>query len=238
MLVLVGIIVIAVGAVPVGGAVAAIGVLVLVGNEIVGRPAAVISRIGGRILSPGEQPGLRNIVEGLCVASGQSVPELRLLDEGAPNAIALYRRRGEAVLFCTAGLLVDLDRIELEGVIAHELAHIKNGDARRAANAMAACGTLALISRQTPIAVLVLGDPRREVLADLGASAITRYPRGLLSALSKIGSDPRATISSLGTTAYRLTAALWCAPLNSDQRQRVREGVFDLTLRVETLAEL
>jgi Zn-dependent protease with chaperone function len=132
----------------------------------------------------------------------------------------------------------DLRRIELEGVIAHELAHLKNGDARRAAHAMAACGTLSLVSRSVPTAVLLLGDPRREVLADLGGSAMTRYPRGLGAALAAIAHAPSVRVGSLDERTFRLTARLWCAPLDGDRAHRVRSGVLDLGLRVEALGEL
>ena len=162
---IVGVVLVAMSSVIGGVALIVIGAAVLAVNESIGGPNRIVARIGGRTVAPGEQPGLRNIVEGLCVASGQSVPELRILDDDAPNAIVLCRRGGGTVLVCTAGLLRDLSRIELEGVVAHELAHVKNGDARRAAHAMAACGGLApLISAATPKAVLALGDPRREVL--------------------------------------------------------------------------
>ncbi|HWD24331.1 MAG TPA: hypothetical protein VG368_02605, partial [Acidimicrobiales bacterium] len=82
-----------------------LGAALLAMNEHVANPRHVLERLGGRVIAPHEQPGLRNIVEGLCVASGQAVPEIRILHEDAPNALLLYRRKGEAVLLCTSGLL-------------------------------------------------------------------------------------------------------------------------------------
>jgi Zn-dependent protease with chaperone function len=238
VVVIVGAVVAAVGLVVAGIVLAAIGAAVLAVNERVGGPNRVITRIGGRTLTSTEQPGLRNIVEGLCVASGQPVPELRLLEDDAPNALTLARRKAPSVLFCTTGLLRDMKRIELEGIVAHELAHLKNGDAHRAAHAMAACGTLALVTRVTPRLVLSLGDPRREVLADLAATAMTRYPPGLRAALATIANAPSIKVRSIDEITYRLTAPLWCAPLDDGEEHRVRMEVLDLELRVETLAEL
>jgi heat shock protein HtpX len=235
--VVVGVVVAAVGVVAVGIVLVVIGGLIAIVNEWVGGAERVIARVGGRSLAAGDEPGLRNIVEGLCVASGQAVPEIRLLDDEAPNALLLGRRAGPAVLVCTTGLLTILKRIELEGVVAHELAHLKSGDTRRAAHAMAACGALALVSGAAPRAILWLGDPRREALADLAGSAMTRFPPGLRAALGAIARTP-LTIRAIDRTAVRLTAPLWCAPLGGDQARRTRPGVLDLELRVEALAEL
>jgi Zn-dependent protease with chaperone function len=223
----------------IGGLVVAIvGIAVIATNELIGAPSRVIARVGGRILGPEEQPGLRNVVEGLCVANGLTVPELRILDDDAPNALVLARGKRGTVLFCTRALLVQLTRIQLEGVVAHELAHVKNGDARRAAHAMGACGAVALLSRSAPRFVLALGDPRRESLADLGASEMTRYPPGLRAALAVIARAGHGQVRTMDEIAYRLTAPLWCAPLDEESVTRVRSGVLDLELRVEALAEL
>jgi hypothetical protein len=237
-IVVIGIVVAAIGAVAAGIVLVLLGSAVLVVNERIAGPTRVIARVGGRTLSPDDEPGLRNIVEGLCIASGQSVPELRLLDDEAPNALILGRRNGPTVLVCTTGLLDTLKRIELEGVIAHELAHLKNGDTQRATHAMAACGTLALISEAVPRFVRSLGDPRREVLADFAGSAMTRFPPGLGAALGVIASAPSYVVRALDQRAFRLTAPLWFAPLDGDRTPQERAGVLDLELRVEALAEL
>ncbi len=235
--VLVGIVLLTIGVVVPGAVLCAFGIVVALVNVRVGGAERVIARIGGVVLDRGEEPGLRNLVEGLCVASGQSVPELRLLEDPAPNAL-LLSRRGSAVLFCTTGLLELCGRIELEGILAHELSHLRSGDARRAERAMRALGACALVSRSTPRFVLSLGDPRREVLADFGASAMTRYPPGVLAGLAAIAGAPTVRVRSLDETAFRLTAPLWCAPLDDATAYRVRPGVLDLKLRIEALAEL
>lgn len=75
-----------------------------------------------------DSPELYRLVENLCIASGLPLPKIYILPEMQPNAFATGRNEKHAVVAVTAGLLQRLDRTELEGVIAHELSHIKNKD--------------------------------------------------------------------------------------------------------------
>lgn len=75
-----------------------------------------------------EYPQLHNIVEGLCIASGMPQPALYVIPEEAPNAFATGRDPEHASVAVTEGLLRTLNRVELEGVLAHELSHVKNRD--------------------------------------------------------------------------------------------------------------
>lgn len=77
---------------------------------------------------------LNNILEGLMVSSGLShKPRLYVVDDTQPNAFATGRNPENAVICVTTGLLNKMDYYELEGVIAHELSHIKNYDIRLSA---------------------------------------------------------------------------------------------------------
>ena len=76
-----------------------------------------------------DHPVLWNVVEEMCIASGLSRPPgVYIIDEEAPNAFAAGRDPEHAFVAVTAGLLERLDRDELQGVIAHELAHIRRND--------------------------------------------------------------------------------------------------------------
>jgi heat shock protein HtpX len=75
-----------------------------------------------------EYPRLHNIVEGLCIAAGIPEPAVYVIPEQAPNAFATGRDPEHSSIAVTEGLLAALNRVELEGVIAHELSHVKNRD--------------------------------------------------------------------------------------------------------------
>ena len=87
-----------------------------------------------------------NLVEGLCIAAGLPKPRLYVVDDPAPNAFATGRNPKHAALAVTTGLLQMMNRVELEGVIAHELSHVKNYDILATTVAVTAVGTIALIA--------------------------------------------------------------------------------------------
>jgi heat shock protein HtpX len=71
---------------------------------------------------------LYHLVENLCITAGLPTPKIYIIDDTAPNAFATGRDPDHAVIAVTTGLLQKLEKIELEGVIAHELSHIGNRD--------------------------------------------------------------------------------------------------------------
>jgi heat shock protein HtpX len=75
-----------------------------------------------------EYPQLHNLVEGLCIAAGMPVPAIYVIDEKAPNAFATGRDPEHSSIAVTTGLMEITNRVELEGVLAHELSHVKNRD--------------------------------------------------------------------------------------------------------------
>ncbi len=89
----------------------------------------VLSLNGARPATKEENQRLVENLEGLCIAAGIStIPKLYIMDDGSPNAFATGRNPEHAVICVTTGLLQKLDSNELEGVLAHELSHIKNYD--------------------------------------------------------------------------------------------------------------
>ena len=77
-----------------------------------------------------EEPGLYRTVENLCIGAGLPMPKVYVIEDGSPNAFATGRDPNHAAIAVTRGLLQKLDKLELEGVIAHELSHIGNYDTR------------------------------------------------------------------------------------------------------------
>jgi heat shock protein HtpX len=93
-----------------------------------------------------EYPRLHNLVEGLCIAAGLPKPQVYVIDDEAPNAFATGRNPKHAAIAVTTGLLDMMNRMELEGVLAHELSHIKNYDILVSTLAVTMVGVLALVS--------------------------------------------------------------------------------------------
>ncbi len=93
-----------------------------------------------------EYPHLYNVVDGLSIAAGLPKPRCYVIDDTAPNAFAAGRNPEKAVICVTTGLLEKLDRVELEGVVAHEMAHIKNYDVRLQTLVVVMAGVVALLS--------------------------------------------------------------------------------------------
>lgn len=87
---------------------------------------------------------LHNIVEGLCIAGGLPKPRLYIVDDPSPNAFATGRDPKHAAVAVTTGLLEKLNRVELEGVLAHELSHIKNYDILVSTLAVTMVGVIAI----------------------------------------------------------------------------------------------
>jgi heat shock protein HtpX len=87
-----------------------------------------------------------NLVEGLCIAAGLPKPRLYVVDDPAPNAFATGRNPKHAAVAVTTGLLDKMNRVELEGVIAHELSHVKNYDILVTTIAVVAVGAIALLA--------------------------------------------------------------------------------------------
>ena len=96
--------------------------------------------------SVAEYQRLHNLVEGLCIAAGLPKPGVYIINDPAPNAFATGRNPEHAAIAVTSGLLEMLDRVELEGVIAHELGHIKNYDILVSTLAVTMVGAVALLA--------------------------------------------------------------------------------------------
>jgi heat shock protein HtpX len=105
----------------------------------------VLQVSGAREVSPDEQPVLHNVIEELCIASGLPKPRLHLIESSAPNAFATGRDPAHASVAVTRGLLETMNREELQGVLAHEMSHVRNLDVRYATVVGVLVGTVALL---------------------------------------------------------------------------------------------
>jgi len=90
----------------------------------------VLATTGAKEIQKTDNPELFRIVENLAIGDGLPTPKIYILNDPSPNAFATGRDPKHAVVCVTSGILEKLNKIELEGVIAHELSHVKNYDTR------------------------------------------------------------------------------------------------------------
>ena len=106
-----------------------LGGLAGVGTYFAG-DSLVLSVSGAREVSEAEAPQLLNVVREMAIAGNVPMPKVYIIDDTAPNAFATGRDPKHASVAITTGLLEKLDREELQGVLAHEMSHVRNLDIR------------------------------------------------------------------------------------------------------------
>ena len=106
----------------------------------------VLATSGAKQIQKSDNPELFRIVENLCIGDGLPMPRIYISDDPSPNAFATGRDPNHAVVCVTTGILQIMTKVELEGVIAHELSHVKNFDIRLMAIVAILVGFIAIIS--------------------------------------------------------------------------------------------
>lgn len=87
-----------------------------------------LASVGAKVVSPAEAPGLHAMIERLCIQADLPKPKIAVADTDVPNAFAIGRSQKSATVCATTGIMETLEPHELEGVMAHELTHVKNRD--------------------------------------------------------------------------------------------------------------
>ena len=175
-----------------------------------------VAMSGAVPIQKSDNPRLWNVVENIAITTGMPMPKVYVIPDEAPNAFATGRNPEKAVVAATSGLLAIMDDKELEGVMAHEMGHVRNYDIRVSAmvfGLVSAIGVLAdfairmsfwsshsrsrddngsgmvlmLVAFLIGPLVTAAVSRQREYLADASSAEITRYPEGLASALNKLG---------------------------------------------------
>jgi heat shock protein HtpX len=176
----------------------------------------VLWSTGARILADDEYPELHRTVEKLCKEADLPLPKIAIMQSPVPNAFATGRSPRHAVVACTDSIMRLLNKDELEAVLAHELAHVKNRDILTMTMASFIAMIASMIMQSFFFSALLGGRNRegsggtmiiwivsiivyavstllilalsryREFAADRGSALITKNPKALISALSKI----------------------------------------------------
>ncbi len=138
----------------------------------------VLSMTNARPVSKAEAPELYTIVENLAITAGLPMPKVYIVDDPSPNAFATGRDPEHAVVAATTGLLQILDRNELEGVMAHEMAHVGNRDMLVMTVAVVLAGFVAILADLMSRALLLGGDreARNPIFLIIGIVGILLAP--------------------------------------------------------------
>jgi heat shock protein HtpX len=202
---------------------------------------------GARPISKGEAPRLYEVMERLAAKSNLPMPKMYLIPQPAPNAFATGRNPSHASVAVTQGLLELMDDEELEGVIAHELSHVRNYDILTSSIAATIAGAITWLGRMgfwfgggndrerssgltgilmlilAPLAALLLQlgiSRQREYQADASGARMVGHPYGLIRALEKLGAyNKRIPMDVPPTTS----ALMIVAPLSAGQ---IFSGLF------------
>jgi heat shock protein HtpX len=177
-----------------------------------------LSAMGAKVVSPQEAPGLHAMIEKLCIQADLPKPRIAVADTNLPNAFACGRSQKSATVCATTGIMRALSPTELEGVMAHELSHVKHRDVLIMTIASFFASLAAIIlqfgfffggaqggddDNPSFIVVLLVSfvvyvvsfflmmalSRYREFAADRGAALVTGRPSALSSALVKISSQ-------------------------------------------------
>src|SRR4051794_35981917 len=173
-----------------------------------------LAAMGAKEVSPEEAPGLHAMIERLCLNADLPKPKIAVADTEIPNAFAMGRSQKSATVCCTTGIMRVLSPSELEGVLGHELSHVKHRDVLIMTVASFFASVAAMMLQfgfffgggddddgGLPFIVILLASfvvyivsfflmlalsRYREFAADRGAALITGRPSALASALVKI----------------------------------------------------
>ncbi len=111
-----------------------------------GSDKLVLTMTGAKLITREDAPELFNVIEEVVIASGLPMPKVAIVEDIAPNAFATGRDPDHALIAFTTRILDVMDRDELQGVIAHELAHVANRDTLVSAVAATTAGAIAILS--------------------------------------------------------------------------------------------
>ena len=121
----------------------------------------VLTMTGAKVIDHDTAPQLFNLVHEITIASGMPMPKIAIVEDDAPNAFATGRDPEHAVIAFTTGILRVMDREQLQGVAAHELAHVANRDTLVSAVAATTAGAIALMS-DFLLRISLFGGGRRD----------------------------------------------------------------------------
>lgn len=227
-----GLVLVPVWLAPAVAVVVAVGVTAVRCRDVDGR---VGRALGARRIEPTDAARLAGVVESTSMALGVASPILHVIDDPGRNAVTWGTGTGPASIAVTTGLLEAVERIELEGVVAHLLADVRDGVVEAPTATAALFGGLATGPLSGLVAWLARAgeDERRIVVADMAAARATQYPPGAVAALERVRAG-----SSHVERSPRPLQALWFAAPSEPHAEDPFAAHPALVDRIDLLREL
>lgn len=158
--------------------------------------SSLIHRLDMEPVSETDHARLINVVDGLCVVSGDRRPPMYVVSDSYPIALAIAAPQHQGIVVVSDGFLAEMDRVETEAVMAHVLWRLRSGNIALTSYLMVLRITLSKIGLRR-IADLIIGKLYEDKIlmwADISACQATRYPPALMSALQKCNRTHRLEI--------------------------------------------
>jgi heat shock protein HtpX len=197
-----------------------------------------LSAMGAKEVSPAEAPGLHAMIERLCIQADLPKPKIAVADMDVPNAFAMGRSQKKATVCATTGIIETLEPHELEGVMAHELTHIKNRDVMIMTIASFFASIAAMITQIGFFFGGGMGDHDEDsgpafivvLLASMVVYVISFFLMMALSRYREFSADRGAALitgrpSALASALMKLSGAMERVP-EQDLRQAERMNAF------------
>lgn len=200
----------------------------------------VLKMHGAREVGPEEAPELHGIVRELSQRAGLPMPKVYLMESATPNAFATGRDPNHAAVAATTGLMRLMDREELRGVLAHELAHVRHRDTLISAIAATFAGAIAMIANMAQWAMLfggfrgndnqgggMLGGLAMMILAPIAATLIQlAVSRSREYAADAGGAEIAGSPRGLASALRKLEQANHAQPMQSAERNPASAHLF------------
>ncbi len=180
-----------------------------------------------------EQPEIYRLVENLCIGAGLPTPKIYIINDSSLNAFATGRDPQHASVALTKGIVMKLNRAELEGVIAHELSHIKNRDIRLMLITVAGISFFTFLSELCFRAALSVGSSRGK---DKGAAIVLFFALGVFFAIYGFFIAPLIRLAISRTREYQADASAALLTRNPAALANALQKISD-DPHVETLEE-
>ena len=209
-----------------------------------GSKRAVMRRHRVKVVTEADQPRLYRIVKGLSEKSGLPMPEVGIMNNPSPNAFATGRNPKNSIVVATTGLLDLLDDSELEGVMAHELAHVKNRDVLIMSVAATVAGVISYLSTYLLWAGLLQNNRDNGAALAVGLIAYLTLPlaamfvqlgisRGREFEADRVGATFTGDPLALASALRRLEGGIARTPINN---AKYKESNADAHLWIEAPA--